>query len=59
MGIVKKIIDKEYLFNYSIINNNSLKKLFNSDCLIFLDKKSYNIHKKYFNIVKKSKQLII
>ena len=36
MGIVKKIIDKEYLFNYSIINNNSLKKLFNSDCLIFI-----------------------
>ena len=45
MGVVKKIIDKEYLFNYSTINNNSLKKLFNSDCLIFLDKKSYKIHK--------------
>jgi hypothetical protein len=55
MGVVKKIIDKEYLFNYSTINDNSLKKLFNSDCLIFLDKKSYKIHKKYFNGVKVKK----
>ena len=38
-----------------ILTSERAEKLFNSDCLIFLDKKSYKIHKKYFNGVKVKK----